>query len=89
MARLDGPTVRITWHDAHSLDNNEWHEASDLGDDPLIVVSVGMLVRAKRHAILIQTHTQDGGMDNVLYIPWGMVRKIEKLQIPHKRRKRR
>ncbi len=29
------------------------------------------------------------GADNVLLIPWGMVRKVEKLSIPHKRRKSR
>ena len=89
MARLDGPMVRVTWHDAHSLDNNEWHELADLDDQPLVCVSIGALVKAKRHAILIQTQTVDGGADNVLLIPWGMVRKVEKLQIPHKRRKRR
>lgn len=89
MAGLNGPTVRITWHDAHSLDNNAWHEATDLSDEPVTVVSVGTLVKGKRHAILIQSQTEDGGMDNVLLIPWGMVRKVEKLQIPHKRRKRR
>lgn len=89
MARLDHPVVRVTWHDAHSLDNNEWRELSELDDAPLVCISIGMLIKAKRHAILIQTQTDDNGVDNVLMIPWGMVRKVEKLQIPHKRRKRR
>ena len=87
MARLDGPLVRVTWHDAHSLDNNEWHEIADIDDQPLVCVSVGILMRHKRHCVLVQTMTADQGADNVLLIPWGMVRKVEKLAIPNKRRK--
>ena len=89
MARLDRQLVRVTWHDAHSLDNNEWHQLSDIDDSPCVCVSIGTLIRHKRHCVLIQTSTTDQGVDNVLLIPWGMVQKVERLQIPHKRRKRR
>ena len=89
MAGLDGAIVQVTWHDAHSLDNNEWHELGDIDDQPLVCVSVGILKRYKRHCVLIQPCTADQGADNVLLIPWGMVRKVEKLSIPHKRRKSR
>ena len=89
MARLKRSPVQVTWHDAHSLDNNEWHDLADIDDVPLVCVSIGILIRHKRHCVLIQTSTADQGADNVLLIPWGMVQKIEKLQIPHKKRKRR
>jgi hypothetical protein len=89
MARLERSPVQVTWHDAHSLDNNEWHDLADIDDVPLVCVSIGILIRHKRHCVLIQTSTADQGADNVLLIPWGMVQKIEKLQIPHKKRKRR
>ena len=89
MAGLEGSIVRVTWHDAHSLDNNEWHELVDIDDQPLVCISVGILKRHKRHCVLIQTCTADQGADNVLLIPWGMVRKVERLQIPRTTRKRR
>jgi hypothetical protein len=89
MARLERSPVQVTWHDAHSLDNNEWHDLADIDDVPLVCVSIGILIRHKRHCVLIQTSTADQGADNVLLIPWGMVQKIEKLQIPHNKRKRR
>ena len=89
MARLDGQIVRVTWHDAHSLDNNEWHNVADIDDSPCVCVSIGIMQKRRRHLILMQTVTGEQGADNVLLIPLGMVRKIEKLQIPHKRRKTR
>jgi hypothetical protein len=89
MARLERSPVQVTWHDAHSLDNNEWHDLADIDDVPLVCVSIGILIRHKRHCVLIQTSTADQGADNVLLIPWGMVQKIEKLQIPHKKRRKR
>jgi hypothetical protein len=41
MAGLDGAIVQVTWHDAHSLDNNEWHELGDIDDQPLVCVVCG------------------------------------------------
>ena len=87
MARLEGTIARVTWHDAHSLDNNEWHSIEDIDDSPCVCVSIGIILRRKRHLVLMQTCTVEQGADNVLLIPWGMVRKVEKLSIPHKRRK--
>jgi len=81
--------VRVTWHDAHSLDNNEWHTIADIDDSPCVCVSIGIMLKRRRHLILMQTVTGEQGADNVLLIPLGMVRKIERLQIPHKRRKMR
>ena len=71
MARLERSPVQVTWHDAHSLDNNEWHDLADIDDVPLVCVSIGILIRHKRHCVLIQTSTADQGADNVLLIPMG------------------
>jgi hypothetical protein len=89
MARLEHPLVLVTWHDAHTIDNDEWHELVDLTDEPCVVQSVGWLLskRNARHLILAQSLTDDKGVDNVLFIPARMVRKVVRLQIPHKRRK--
>lgn len=91
MARLEHPLIQVTWHDAHSLGNDEWHELDDLEDDTCVVVSVGYWLRKPKakHIILYQSVADGQGVDNVLYIPLGMVRKITRLQIPHKKRKRR
>jgi hypothetical protein len=91
MARLEHPLVMIVWHDAHTIDNDEWHELSDLTDEPCVVSSIGYLLskRNARHLILAQSVTDDKGVDNVLFIPNRMVRKVVRLQIPHKRRKPR
>ena len=91
MARLDKPLVLGIWHDAYSLSNNEWHELTDLNDDPAVVQSVGFLMSQPnaKHVVLAQSFTDDQGVDNVLQIPRRMVRKIVRLQIPHKRRKSR
>lgn len=79
----------IVWHDAHTIDNDEWHELSDLTDEPCVVHSIGYLLsrRNARHLILAQSVTDDKGVDNVLFIPNRMVRKVVRLQIPQKRRK--
>ena len=89
MAQLDHPLVMVTWHDAHTIDNDEWHELTDLKDEPCVVSSIGYLLsrRNARHLILAQSVTDDKGVDNVLFIPARMVRKVVRLQIPQKRRK--
>jgi len=92
MARLtDMPLVCVTWHDAHSLDNNEWHTDTDITDEPCVVRSVGYWLKRPRarHICLVQSCADDEGLDNVLLIPLGMVKKVERLKIPHKRRKPR
>ena len=91
MAGLTQRLVLVIWHDAHSIDNDEWHDLDELEDDPCIVKSVGWLLSRPnaRHVCLGQSLTDDGAVDNVLFIPRRMVRKIIRLQIPHKRRKHR
>jgi hypothetical protein len=91
MAGLDKPLVLVVWIDAYSLSNNEWHELDDLNDDPAIVHSVGFMTSKPndRHVVLAQSLTEDQGVDGVLQIPRRIVRKIVRLQIPHKRRKSR
>lgn len=87
----DGPLVRVTWHDAYVLSNHGWRDLNEIEDNPQVVYSVGhwhKIPKAK-HLILVQTAADDGDVDNVLLIPMGMVRKIEKLQIPHRKRKKR
>jgi hypothetical protein len=87
----DAPLVRVTWHDAYVHSNDGWKQLHDIHDEPQVVYSVGHWHRVPKakHLILVQTVAEDGEIDNVLLIPMGMVRKIERLQIPHKRRKRR
>ena len=92
MARLDqNPLVRVTWHDAYTLGNNEWRDLDDIKDEPCIVYSVGYWLKRKRsrHLVLIQSCADDEQVDNVLLIPMGMVKKVERLRIPHKPRKAR
>jgi hypothetical protein len=91
MARLEHPLIQVTWHDAHSVGNDEWQAMDSLKDGVCVVVSVGYWLRQPKakHIILYQSVTDEGSVDNVLYIPLGMVRKIQRLQIPHKKRKKR
>ena len=60
-------------------------------DSPCVVHSVGYRISRPnaRHLCLAQSITDEQGSDNVLFIPARMVRKVIKLQIPHKRRKMR
>ena len=91
MAGLDKPLVLVVWHDAHTLDNDHWYDEVDLKDTPCVVHSVGYRISKPnaRHLCLAQSITDEQGSDNVLFIPARMVRKVIKLQIPHKRRKTR
>lgn len=85
------PLVRVTWHDAYTLGNNEWRALEDIKDEPCMVYSVGYWLKRKRsrHLILFQSCADDEDVDNVLLIPMGMVKKVERLKIPHKPRKNR
>ena len=72
MARLDAyPLVRVTWHDAYTLGNNEWRDLDDIKDEPCVVYSVGYWLKRKRsrHLVLIQSCADDEQVDNVLLIP--------------------
>ena len=91
MAGLDKPLVLVVWHDAHTLDNDHWYDETELKDSPCVVHSVGYRISKPnaRHLCLAQSITDEQGSDNVLFIPARMVRKVMKLQIPHKRRKTR
>lgn len=91
MAGLDRQLVMVVWHDAHTIDNDQWHELDDLSDQPCVVHSVGWLLstRTARHLVLAQSFTDEQNVDNVLFIPARMVRKVVRLQIPQKRRKTR
>jgi hypothetical protein len=87
----NAPLVRVTWHDAYVHSNDGWKALSEIHDEAQVVYSVGHWHRVPnaKHMILVQTCADDGDVDNVLVIPMKMVRKIERLQIPHKRRKKR
>ena len=41
MARLEHPLIQVTWHDAHSVGNDEWQAMDSLKDGVCVVVSVG------------------------------------------------
>ena len=75
MARLDAVPVFIVWHDAHA--EHTWTSLEELGSEPYVVETIGWLIPdAKRgHVVIAQSIGSDDGMDSVLSIPVGMVRR--------------
>jgi hypothetical protein len=82
MARLDAVPVLIIWHDAHA--EHSWTTLDELDSDPYVVETIGFLLPdAKRgHVVVAQSIGSDDGLDAVLQIPVGMVRKTVVLGHP-------
>jgi len=80
---MTGQLVRVTWHDAHAV-TETWTHHQDLDTDPCIVATVGHLMGAVKagHICLAQSVIigDDPTVDNVIAIPYGMIKKIEKLK---------
>jgi hypothetical protein len=80
---MNGELVRVTWHDAHAV-TDTWTNLHDLDTDPCIVATVGYLMGKVKsgHLCLAQSVIlgDEPTLDNVIAIPYGMVKKIERLK---------
>ena len=57
-----GPLVLIEWNDASSKLGGIWHDGDDVHDlAPLLVRSVGWIVREDKTAVVIAAHTHSSG----------------------------
>jgi uncharacterized protein YndB with AHSA1/START domain len=76
--------VSVTWADAHS-DSSGWTGHKELDDEgEYLVHSVGWLLTESMggkpgHLTICQSYTPDEDVDHVLYVPNGMVRKVDVL----------
>jgi len=75
MARLDEVPVLVVWNDAHA--EHTWTSLEELGSEPYVVETVGWLIPDAKsdHVVIAQSIGCDDGMDSVLSIPVGMVRR--------------
>jgi len=78
MTMIEHQMVLLVWHDAHAVNEGDWMEADEIGDDPCIVETVGWLLPEKKkdHVVVAQSVTDDGALDGVLAVPVGMVKKL-------------
>lgn len=69
--------VEVVWHDAHA-DTNTWIDISEIGSDPCVVVSVGILLPETKpdHIVLAQSQNSFDQLDCVLAIPVAMVKSM-------------
>jgi hypothetical protein len=69
--------VEVIWHDAHA-DTNTWIDISEIGCDPCVVVSVGILLPDTKpnHIVLAQSQNSFDQLDCVLAIPVAMVQSM-------------
>ena len=76
--------IHVIWADAHS-NSAGWTGRRDIDDEEeYLVHSVGWLLTEEdggkpNHVTICQSHTTDEDVDHVLFIPQGMVRKVEVL----------
>ena len=72
-----GTFVEVVWHDAHA-DTNTWIDISEIGSDPCVVVSVGILLPETKpdHIVLAQSQNSFDQLDCVLAIPVAMVKSM-------------
>lgn len=69
--------VEVVWHDAHA-DTSNWIEIGEIGDDPCVVISVGILLPDTKpnHIVLAQSQNSFDQLDCVLAIPVAMVKSM-------------
>lgn len=69
--------VEVIWHDAHA-DTNTWIDISEIGCDPCVVVSIGILLPDTKpnHIVLAQSQNSFDQLDCVLAIPVAMVKSM-------------
>ena len=69
--------VEVVWHDAHA-DTSNWIESSEIGYDPCVVISVGILLPETKpdHIVLAQSQNSFDQLDCVLSIPVAMVKSM-------------
>tara|TARA_B110000503_G_C7147238_1_gene413571 strand:- start:1899 stop:2153 length:255 start_codon:yes stop_codon:yes gene_type:complete len=69
--------VEVIWHDAHA-DTTSWIGVDDIGCDPCVVMSVGILLPDAKpdHIVLVQSQNSFDQLDCVLSIPVAMVKSM-------------
>jgi len=73
--------VIVRWLDAHQGEGY-WHALEDDNDDPHIISTCGWLIAEadggkKNHVTVAQNLDPNGLVDHVIYIPAGMVDKVQ------------
>ena len=75
--------VQVIWHDAHAV-TDTWISVEEIDDTPCIVRSTGVLLPHVKsgHLVLAQSQIHnDGSVDHVIAIPFGMVKRVHKLVV--------
>jgi len=77
--------ARVRWDDAHGDANQTVYDLTDLAHEPLVVESVGYVVRKDDTGVTMFTdrvHQQDGSFSwrGRGFIPNGMIREIKRLR---------
>jgi hypothetical protein len=74
---MEQSLVLVEWRDAYSW--GHWSEITEVPIEPVIVCSVGFLLPDAKEGYLViaQSDDKQGSFDNYLYIPVGMVEKIQ------------
>lgn len=69
--------VLVEWRDAYSW--SQWSAPAEVPIEPVIVLSVGFLLPDAKQGYLVIAQSDDmqGDFDNYLFIPVGMVEKIQ------------
>lgn len=68
----------VEWRDAYSY-NEQWKAVDEIDQEPIIVQSVGFLMpEAKEgYVVIAQSDDGEGELDGFLFIPSGMVIRIQ------------
>ena len=74
--------VEVVWHDAHA-DTNSWIELDDIGSEPCVVTSIGILLPEAKpdHVVLAQSSNSFDQLDCVLCIPVAMVKTMRSITL--------
>lgn len=77
VSEIERTRVLVVWHDAHTVSSG-WCELSDVDDEPCKVETLGWLLPNQKagHVVVVQSITDDDGLDSVLCIPVGMVQSV-------------
>ena len=69
--------VEVVWHDAHA-DTSNWIDIGEIGCDPCVVISVGILLPETKpnHIVLAQSQNSFDQLDCVLASPVAMVKSM-------------
>lgn len=81
---MKNTVVAVEWRDAYSY-TDEWQKIEDVDKEPVIVCSVGFLIPSAKdgYVVIAQSDDGQGELDGFLFIPCGMVERLQVVCDPH------